>query len=407
MTWPTAWLKRHAGCCERRVSMEAIDVIMQMVRRYDDLFDMNAMHSHAMQRRKKLIENRTGEDLSDDRGFVMAYTTMNHYLIESNKKGAFSKEASEIAGWEYNGETNIYPFYLWHTDKVSYRFDPEVEELLQQQAQSFDEDMAIPAQVFQYMPHRVFFIKTRTSPLSESDRKYMKKRHKNSIMAKESEQIGFFCHYGDVYTIREGIVRKDNERKNMEIFVLSQRKETQEVNIMPISLMFTKNDTGREILENAVHDFFSYGDIKTAPGSMEYDAEYNLCLSILKWAMQYVLYLCSENAEIEQDPVNRQMYRHPTPGFVKNKPREVLLLEAGKKTGALIHAFKQKKRGNDSAGSGIPVKKSPHVRRAHWHHYWVGKMNTDQRRLVVKWVAPAYIHKELASEIRPSVGIVN
>lgn len=30
--------------------------------------------------------------------------------------------------------------------------------------------------------------------------------------------------------------------------------------------------------------------------------------------------------------------------------------------------------------------KSPHVRRGHWHHYWVGKKGSDERRRVLKWV---------------------
>ena len=32
-----------------------------------------------------------------------------------------------------------------------------------------------------------------------------------------------------------------------------------------------------------------------------------------------------------------------------------------------------------------------HVRRAHWHHYWVGKQNTDERKLILHWIPPTLV----------------
>lgn len=382
-----------------------IDTIMETTRYYDSLFDLNAMRAHALRRTEALRENKTGEALDNDKGFVAEYSTMNHYLIEQTEAGKLSKEAEQTAAWEYNGETNIYPFYLWHTDKVTYRFDPEIEELLSQQAQSFDEDMEIPSKILEYIPHKIFFVKTNTSPLTDEDRKYIKKRHRNNYLAKDSKQLGFFFHYGDVYAVKDGVSFMDTERKCLEIFVFSQKNDSAETNVMPISLIFSNEETIRDIVDNSVKDFFAYG--KAVPDSMDYSSEYSLNISVLRWALQYVLYLCSENAEIDQDPVNRQMYRHPTPGFVKNKPREVFLLDAGKKTGAMIHAFKQKRYESRSAGSGVSTVRSPHVRRAHWHHYWTGRLShPEERRLIVKWIAPSYIHKEMYELIRPSVAVV-
>ena len=98
------------------------------------------------------------------------------------------------------------------------------------------------------------------------------------------------------------------------------------------------------------------------------------------------------------------MYRKATPGFEKNKPRETLVLDAGIKTGLMIHAFKQKKEKH-AAWSRKWFRKSLHVRRAHWHHYWIGKQD-GERRLVLKWVAPSYIHKELYDVMQPSITIV-
>lgn len=35
--------------------------------------------------------------------------------------------------------------------------------------------------------------------------------------------------------------------------------------------------------------------------------------------------------------------------------------------------------------------KRPHTRRGHYHHYWVGSEKAGTRRLVLKWIAPAFI----------------
>lgn len=37
-------------------------------------------------------------------------------------------------------------------------------------------------------------------------------------------------------------------------------------------------------------------------------------------------------------------------------------------------------------------KLSPHVRSGHWHHYWVGTKNSENRRLILKWVESTTIN---------------
>ena len=36
--------------------------------------------------------------------------------------------------------------------------------------------------------------------------------------------------------------------------------------------------------------------------------------------------------------------------------------------------------------------KAPHSRRGHWHHYWVGKKDSGERRLILKWIAPTFVN---------------
>ena len=48
-----------------------------------------------------------------------------------------------------------------------------------------------------------------------------------------------------------------------------------------------------------------------------------------------------------------------------------------------------------AAGTGRTVR--PHVRRTHWHHYWVGEGRT---RLEVRWIEPTFVLPEGKREIK-------
>ena len=56
---------------------------------------------------------------------------------------------------------------------------------------------------------------------------------------------------------------------------------------------------------------------------------------------------------------------------------------------------------NDKTGS----KKRPHVRRAHFHHVWVGEHGTDERELIVKWFPTSYINTNIDALI-PTIRLV-
>ena len=55
--------------------------------------------------------------------------------------------------------------------------------------------------------------------------------------------------------------------------------------------------------------------------------------------------------------------------------------EAGFRIGSEIREYEKRKSPNRRTG----IKVRPHIRRAHWHHFWTG--SKDNRKLVLKWVA--------------------
>ncbi|EMO24671.1 hypothetical protein LEP1GSC170_1243 [Leptospira interrogans serovar Bataviae str. HAI135] len=39
-----------------------------------------------------------------------------------------------------------------------------------------------------------------------------------------------------------------------------------------------------------------------------------------------------------------------------------------------------------------PKEKSPHIRRAHWHHFWAG--SNEERKLILRWLPPIPVNFE-------------
>ena len=51
--------------------------------------------------------------------------------------------------------------------------------------------------------------------------------------------------------------------------------------------------------------------------------------------------------------------------------------------------YTAEKNRAETAGSHAP--KAPHVRHAHWHHYWTGARESAERCLVLKWIPPVFV----------------
>lgn len=45
---------------------------------------------------------------------------------------------------------------------------------------------------------------------------------------------------------------------------------------------------------------------------------------------------------------------------------------------------------SNNTGKEMP----PHLRRAHWHHYWVGAKNDPNRHMILKWLDPIFVNQD-------------
>lgn len=100
-----------------------------------------------------------------------------------------------------------------------------------------------------------------------------------------------------------------------------------------------------------------------------------------KRALSLLLYICAENREVDKR-------EQPLPvRLVGGHPREashVSILRCGWHTGEQLQRAREEWTRSSGEGGG---KLAPHVRAAHWHHFWRGPRD-GARELVLRWLAP-------------------
>ncbi len=102
--------------------------------------------------------------------------------------------------------------------------------------------------------------------------------------------------------------------------------------------------------------------------------------------VQLVLYLCADNIDIPVPP------KHPSARIRMSGqvdvPKETRVWTVGERIGSSIRKYRnQNTEQSEPSQTEAHASPRPHIRRAHWHHFWVGPKNND-RKLVLHWLPP-------------------
>jgi hypothetical protein len=98
--------------------------------------------------------------------------------------------------------------------------------------------------------------------------------------------------------------------------------------------------------------------------------------------LAHLLYVISDNCE------QRVVYK-PS-GKARRRSSPSTIHEVGTVLGRRLGQARVRYTGKRGTGERGTVR--PHVRAAHWHHYWVGpKADASKRRLVVRWLEPIFV----------------
>ena len=105
--------------------------------------------------------------------------------------------------------------------------------------------------------------------------------------------------------------------------------------------------------------------------------------------LQLVLYLCAQNAEIA--PNSEQAVYTRRSATIKDRYAEIQKWYVGVRIGNAVRAHRKKIALSTGTGETHSSPR-PHMRRGHWHSFWIGPKSTpEERKLILKWVAPTFV----------------
>lgn len=260
----------------------------------------------------------------------------------------------------------------WRMYKQIYSFDSEMEKLLSEQETL---ELVIPVEVLNNLPYPCIYI---------------------DVNSKEGID-GFFVYFRSSFS-----TSNQKFKPVLELFFIVIKEESK---FTPLSIRLEEGKTLKESIKETINlrEKNAEEDI-----SIISNAVFKESLKLLPFFMQLVLYICAENKEIEENPVQKKITKKPSDKkYIKDKFREVQKWDLGTQTGMVIRKIQKRNSSKpdkeaDVNEDYIPKEgaaKRPHSRRGHWHHFWTGKRNTEERKLVLRWVAPTFIHKEVETEI--------
>ena len=101
-----------------------------------------------------------------------------------------------------------------------------------------------------------------------------------------------------------------------------------------------------------------------------------------------MLYLCSTESDIPNEPIARSKDSY-------GNPRHIRTWDVGIRIGRALRRYKTAVAEHEHGTHDSP---RPHIRRAHWHHFWTGPRE-GKRKLVIKRLSPIPVNFDAADDL--------
>lgn len=135
-------------------------------------------------------------------------------------------------------------------------------------------------------------------------------------------------------------------------------------------------------------------------------------VSVVEKAFSLIIYLCTDKPDVSsyksEMPLPDSKMKHTSrKKQTAKKKNYVTVSNVGNKIGRVIREDKRKSLSDNhgTASAGRATKKKPHMRKGHLHSYWIGKHGSADRKLVLKYIPPVFVHSEACSELEVTTRI--
>ena len=277
----------------------------------------------------------------------------------------------------------------WKQFKMVYKIDNDFFHEIKK-----TENIVTSYEMFKQLPFDCFFIDlTDVKNISDFKGAWVYIKHENkhnrnfvgvNIYMVMNEDPTFFSYYSWYNFTEESEVTWNQEDLPDSDFVVR-------------SIKITENETMDEYL-----------NIEGEYTKIEFDHDPRK--EIISTIFQIMAFIAIDASDISENATTKRTYKPRREGSViKNKFSEVRMWDVGIRYGKAIHAAKQEykkhlvqeqgaQNAQDAQENRKPIR--PHIRRAHWHKYHVGKGRKETK---VLWIAPVYVcgnGKEIPVTIR-------
>lgn len=240
----------------------------------------------------------------------------------------------------------------WRVAKPIYRFDPDLAAELMDSA----DDSRIPGDVLMRLPYPCVFIEHPPGiddcdgvfVFLEADERYPK-----------SLELRMHYLFGD-NKIHVAVVQYDLSERDRSIFAAKMAVENAK-SMRKLGGRTLEDDYTTEVEQRVSQiDKYKCGHINM------------------------ILYLCADDPDLHRSaPIPRQR------GPRKDVAAYSDVIDVGTEQGAIIRRARQVVESHTaSAPAGTHKSPTPHVRRAHWHLYWMG---TGRTTPAIKWIMPIFV----------------
>jgi hypothetical protein len=272
----------------------------------------------------------------------------------------------------------VVPLASWRATQGIYRIDPEVAEAIW----NTPIDGQLPVDLLFHLPEWCVYVETPGRSLSSG--KYLE---------------GFFAH-----------LNTNSSADDPELhLLLDDPADILHSIAIPLSVSTLEEacriaSIGRTDYEQKI--CWSNGNAakigeERMPTTAPLDAAANLAPLI-----STLLYICSQSADFRDAAGIRNTPGRPAPVQTRKgsrvfPPDKPTIWETGYRLGASLRCAAMPQLGRNGTNRSSPA---PHIRRAHWHSFWLGRRdNLGERRLAVRWLPPIPVALATPEELIPTV----
>lgn len=281
----------------------------------------------------------------------------------------------------------VHALAVWGKNKSIYEFDADIAvELIN----SFDSAADLPVEAFDGMPYDGVYISVRNTPIAffaTKDREFTPTRD-----AVPSIKFYIPAQQRSLHlTLRRATLERCMRADYMELMRALDDPE------VTAALLLSYPHLDKEQYMRQTEE--------------TYKKEYEANKIVLEHCLSLLLYLCSQNAEIEYiSPAPEEADAKKEKAEATSQPIKKLksrTAQVGYRIGQAIRYHKQEeareRKKSGSTHTSTRTKVAAHVRRGHYHHFWQGSRKDGTRKLILKWVAPIFVNAGNADNMLPTI----